>query len=235
MSQLSMAGINVFLAMPTHRDLPVQTVRSLCETLVELTRRNIPCVMQWQEGSSRVTAARSKAAHEFLQTDCSRLFWIDSDISWRAEDFIRLLALSSKLECVGGIYTAKRDPPVFMFDPGDHERVLGNEFGCLSVKGFGLGFTVVHRCIIEHLADEAPKVTFPDIDGPAARIFREDVFEGLDRGEDMAFFADVRAAGFEVWLDPSITLGHVGPKEYSASLLNHLERKEDGEKVKEAA
>ena len=34
------------------------------------------------------------------------------------------------------------------------------------------------------------------------------------RGEDGAFFADLKAIGHQAWLDPSIRLGHVGAKEY---------------------
>jgi hypothetical protein len=30
------------------------------------------------------------------------------------------------------------------------------------------------------------------------------------QGEDMAFFADLRELGYDVWLDPTIQLGHVG-------------------------
>lgn len=225
MAVLSMAGMNVFLAMPMHRDLPAETARSLLETVVTLTRIGIPFTMEWQVGSSRVTAARSKAVHQFLKTECNRLFWLDSDMSWKPDDFLRLLALSSRLECVGGIYVPKRDPPQFQFNPGDPSHVESNEFGCLSIHGMGLGFTVVHRSLIETLAANALKVIFPDIEGPAARVFREDIDEqGRDRGEDMAFFADVRDLGFKVWLDPSIVLGHIGTKEYSADFTSILNK-----------
>ena len=37
---------------------------------------------------------------------------------------------------------------------------------------------------------------------------------GERTGEDVFFFNDVRAAGFDVWLDPSIELGHVGEHEW---------------------
>jgi hypothetical protein len=35
-----------------------------------------------------------------------------------------------------------------------------------------------------------------------------------ERGEDAIFFSDVRALGYKVWIDPTIRLGHVGPKIY---------------------
>ncbi len=45
-----------------------------------------------------------------------------------------------------------------------------------------------------------------------ASVFRCDIFNGFRRTEDMAFFADIRAAGYTVWMDPAIELGHIGEK-----------------------
>ncbi len=218
-----MAGVSVFLAMPTHRDIPPQTVRCLLETQAALMRRGIPLGMEMQAGSSLVHHARSKAAVRFLQTDFTRLFWIDSDIVWRVEDFIRLLALSTRMECVCAAYPSKADPPVFMLNAKPGEVIAANEYGCLPIHGAGLGFTVVQRMIIEQLADRAPKCRFPDIEGgPAPHIFRCDDSNGDARGEDMAFFADIRALGYTINLDPTVGLGHIGAKEYRASILDHL-------------
>jgi hypothetical protein len=38
----------------------------------------------------------------------------------------------------------------------------------------------------------------------------------------MAFFSDIRDLGYQVNIDPNVTLGHVGPKEYRASILDYL-------------
>ncbi len=60
-------------------------------------------------------------------------------------------------------------------------------------------------------------------DKPIARIFRCDSDKGWFRGEDMAFFADVRALGYQTNLDPQIDLGHIGPKEYRGSILEAIQ------------
>jgi hypothetical protein len=39
------------------------------------------------------------------------------------------------------------------------------------------------------------------------------------RGEDMAFFADLRDLGYTVWLYPNIQLGHIGTKTYRGDLM----------------
>lgn len=226
---LSPAGLSVMLAMPTHRDIPPPVVISLLGTMHLLSTSGIHCDIELQCGSSRITAARSKVAHSFLKGTNSRLFWVDSDIVWKPEDFLRLLLLSTKMTVVCGAYVSKREPPTFMFDMGPTTDVQSNEFGCISINGLGLGFMVVDRTVMEQLAERSPKVVFPDIPEKAARIFREDVDRGMDRGEDMAFCADVRALGHPIWLDRTVVLGHVGQKTYTAAISDLIVPNEESQ------
>lgn len=216
-----MAGVSVMLAMPVNRDLPWQTAQSLVETTMALKDRGIAFDVQFVVGSSIVEVARTKAADVFLQSDKNRLFMIDSDQSWKAADFIRLLALSTQMSVVVGAYPAKKDPPTFLLSPEDGDAV-SNEWGCLPIKGIGLGFAVVQRAVMERLAEKAPRVVFPDSDRQVPHVFRCDIVDGVFRGEDMAFFADVKALGHQVWLDPAVRVGHVGGKEYTASIMDAL-------------
>lgn len=217
-----MAGVNVMLAMPTHRDIPVETARSLLETQDALNRKNIPSYMEMQVGGSLVHHARTKAAWHFLQSDCTHLFWVDSDIAWSAGDFLRVLAIGTKLECVSAIYPCRAEPIRFFLSGVDGEFET-NEYGCIPVRGLGLGFTCVQRVVIEKIAEKSPKLIYPDVgEDPVPRMFRCDERDGHARGEDIAFFDDVIDLGFQPWLEPTIELGHIGAKEYRARFMDHL-------------
>jgi hypothetical protein len=222
--KIDMTNVSVMLGMPTNRDLSPQTVVSLLTTQDALNARGVPNTISLLSGSSIVEHARSKCADDFLASPHNRFFQVDSDIVWKPEDFMRLLALSTVMDVVGAAYPAKLDPPLYFLNRGPNDAIVENEYGCLSIPGFGLGFTVVHRKVMEKLAAEAPKVKFHERPAPVAHIFRCDVHDGAARGEDMAFFADIKAAGFDVWIDPNISLGHIGPKVYSASLLDCLNK-----------
>ncbi len=219
---LDLGGVSVMLCMPTHRDIPVETVSSLMETQALFQERDLSLNIQFQVGSSLVVAARSKIANVFLKSRCTHLFWVDSDIVWQADDFLRLLALCTKMPVVGAAYPAKRDPTLFFVGAEDKDCIESNEFGCVPLTGIGLGFTVVSRAVMEALAEKAPKLRFPDNPEPIAHIFRTDELDGYFRGEDMAFFADIRALGHQVWVDPKIRLGHTGPKTFTGALMDHL-------------
>ncbi len=221
-----LAGMHVVLAMPSHRHIHPHTVVSLLNTQRAMIERGIPIDIEHKYGGSIVHHVRTKVAWDFLQTKGTHLFWVDSDIVWKAKDFIRLLALATQCDVVAGAYPAKQDPTIFM------GRALGtietNEFGLLPVGGIGMGFCVMSRKVVETLGEKAPKKRFHDIPQPIPHLFYiegDDVDDGRGaEGEDMAFFARANAAGFQLWVDPTIELGHVGDKVYTGRILDHLQR-----------
>lgn len=214
-------GLSVMLAIPVNRDFPWQTTQSLVETVIALKDQGIPFDVQLVVGSSIIEVARSKVADAFLKSKMNRLLMLDSDQSWKAKDVIRMLAFSTKMDVVTGSYPAKRDPPTFLLSPEDG-AVESNEWGCIPIKGIGLGFAVVTRQVLEQLAESAPRVVFSDSPDVVPHIFRCDIVDGVFRGEDMAFFEDVRELGYTVWLDPSLELGHIGAKEYKGAIRDAL-------------
>ncbi len=223
--KLSIAGVSVMLAMPTHRDLPPETVGSLLDTQAACIEYGVPLQVYFGKGSSLVHHSRSKIAWQFLQTSFNRIFWIDSDQAWRADAFLRLLALSTVKDVVCAAYPHRRDPPGFFLTPLGAE-VEADEHGCIAVKELGLGFACVQRHVVEELAAKAPSARFSDVnDGqPIPHIFRMGIRDGFAVGEDCAFFEDVRGLGYSVHVDPTITLGHIGPKVFSGSLAGFLGR-----------
>jgi hypothetical protein len=217
MIEMDLAGLSVMVAMPVHRDLPIETGISLGKTAAMMEARGVKYELNFQIGSSLVEAARTKCVHNFLQSSFDRLFWVDSDIVWNPDDFSRLLALSTKLPVVGAVYPIKEEtktPFRFSFEGKQFEA---DEFGCFSVNGMGLK-------VIQELSDKAPKVRFPDIAEPIPHLFRCDIEGGYFRGEDIAFFSDIRGLGYPVKIDPTIKLGHVGTKTYTARLMDFLKK-----------
>jgi hypothetical protein len=198
------------------------TVGSLFSTYTALRDRGILVDVVLASGSSIIEAARSKVADVFLKSDKNRLFWIDSDIVWEPDAFIRLLALSTEVDVVIGAYPAKKDPVTFFVNAGGQAEAETNHLGLLPNIGTGLGFACMQRHVIEKLAEKAPKLVFPDDPEPRPHIFRCDTEGDHFRGEDMAFWADIKDLGITVHLDPSLELGHHGSKTFTGCLSNYL-------------
>jgi len=215
--------LSVCIGMPASRDLPFPTAMSLARTAHACGLRGIPLDIEALAGSSVITTARSTVAHRFLQGKASRLFWIDSDIEWDAQDFLRLLALSSRLDVVCAAYPLKREgPTAFVIRHPDAKTFEMHPLGCVKIEGTGLGFTVLTREVVARVAAAKPRVLNEASGEILADLFRIDTEGGAIRGEDIAFFADIRAEGFEVWLDPTISLGHVGQKIFRGDVVKAL-------------
>ena len=218
---IGLAGLSVMVGIPAGRDFPPQTVSSLLGTFDVLRRLGVPAHLGMVINSGVVQWARDEVVDIFLASEANRLFWVDSDMDWQPAQFMRLLALSQRLDIVGASYAAKRDQPTF-FVRLDPERAERNEYGLLSALGFGLGFTVMTRAAVEAIAAASPRVLDQVSGKEIAEVFRVGGHEGRRRGEDMAFFADLRRLGYPAWLDPDMVLGHVGPKVYSGRLSDAL-------------
>lgn len=222
MSEEIAINVSVTIGMPVGKPIPPRTSFALFETgrcLGEMRIRgelamNICGVIQ---------IARDTVLDEFLKNGTDKLFWIDSDMVWTPHDFLRLLALSTRYDIVGAAYPVKVDgPETFHVNTDGLDVIQVNTHGLMGINGLGLGFTVVSRRACEFIASKSPRVI--ESNGrEMAEVFRVDkTAAGHRRTEDIAFFADLREAGFSVWCDPSIELGHVGEREWRGRLADAL-------------
>lgn len=212
---------SVGIGFPCGPTVPYQTAMSLAKTAHFLAMHGVPVDLHTVQGSSAVTIARDMVLEEYLKSKANYLFWIDSDIVWNPEDFIRILRLSKELGIACAAYPLKREPLTTVINFAD-ESPEPNALGCIEITGTGLGFTCIRRDIIEAFVATKSKMYHPGNDCMLWDAFRFDVVDAggrrHTRGEDGAFFADLRALGNRIWLDPSISLGHVGTKEYRLEL-----------------
>lgn len=210
---IALGDVSVCIGMPVDNPIPHKTVMSLCSTVQRLTAMGIRHAISMHV-SGVIQIGRDNVLDDFLQGGLDKLFWIDSDMVWSPDDFVRLLAISTKVDVVGAAYPAKVEGATTFYANFDADRKIG-PFGLQEIKGLGLGFTIVSREVCEKLSADAPKVKDQISGTEVASVFRVDVSEdGHRRTEDMAFFADIRAAGYPVWLDPGISLGHIGEREW---------------------
>ena len=222
---VSMDGLRVMIGMPVNRDIPPRTVQSLLATVTHCVRLGVHLEIQMITGCAIITKARDEVVKQFLDGDCTHLFWIDSDMTWKSEQFIRLLALGTKVEIVGAAYPSKREPPTFMIN-FEKSGMLRGEYGLLEVKGLGLGFTIMQRKVIQAISDMSTPMYDEALQREMKSVFRVDIIDGKFRGEDMAFFADLKELGYKICMDASIDLGHIGQKEYTGSIMDGLEYKD---------
>lgn len=229
MAEVSLRDVRVMIALPVARDVHAETFSSLWDTHEVLLLRGVPVDLRVVRGSSLVHHARNILVNAFLQrAEATHLFWIDADVSWEPDAFLRLLALTQLEEnpVVHAAYPARGgDETTFFLDEDCFGRdYVADRHGLLPLHS-GIGFCCVRREVIETLAARARKIRVRS--GRAGveaipRVFRMDDTETDAQGEDIWFFRDCVDAGFEVKLDPGIELGHHGDHAWRGRLRDRL-------------
>ena len=225
--EVNLAGIKVGIGFPNYSNMiSMETFQSLIEAMKMMSDHKIPHEMLIVRFGSLVDSARNQVVQQFLESDCTHLFWIDSDQAFAPEGFFRVLCFAQVYDIVGAPYQTKQDPgKVFM----SYEKPPRfNEHGLLEAHGSGMGFVCMTRKVIETLADGVPwygkegttKIPY---------VFRNGYFPEYKQyfGEDHYFFTKAREAGFKYVIDPSFAVGHVGMKVYRhdpQGLVNTLKK-----------
>lgn len=212
----------VAVGFPCGSLIPAQTAFSLAKTMHALSALQIPVQIHSVVGSSSVTTARSVVLTNYLEKPEPFLFWVDSDIVWTPEQFIRVLRLTAERGIVLGAYPLKEDPPRMPYNPVEGAEM--DDLGLVEVTGGGLGFCCMKREIVQQFAETCPTMIHATKDVRLVDGFRFDTVqrdgERHSRGEDIAFLADLRGLGHKVWLDATVQLGHVGHKEYRMPMID---------------
>lgn len=210
------------VGMPVYGRIPSHTTMSLAHTAYRCGAGGVVLDI-CMEVRGIVTWARDAVLDSFLQSDARKLFWIDSDIVWEPDDFLKMVALSSRRDIVCAAYPTKTDAVDFQIAGTDMPQEA-DELGLIEIEALGLGFAIMDRKVCEDIAsgtqhsyDTVLRRELPD-------VFRTDHVETGRRGEDIAFFDDLRALGHKVYLDPTITLGHVGEKIWKGRAIDTFKR-----------
>jgi len=205
----------VCIGIPTIDGKPcAQTVDSLMAEQFIGFHQGVNILVIWEIGCSMIGVARNKIARRFLQSKGDCLVFVDSDISWKGGDLIRLAKSPEKV--IGATYRAKRDDDYF------HVRGTPEKRGDLwKVDGLPGGFIKIAREAFEAI----PAAEYEDLDGTKTKdFFPTGMHEGAIWGEDYGFCRLWRETGGDVLLDPTIILRHHdGLKAYSGDPLPWLE------------
>lgn len=189
-------------------------------------------------GESLVPRARNHLSRLFLESDCTHLLFIDSDMGFRPEHVQKLL--EDDLELVGGLYCQKdpRSGQMKFVLNGLGKRPEAN--GCCEVRYVGTGFLLIARrvfelmlqhfgSLIEYVSDFDHVTVEHDFWSVGVRQFENGTRRYLS--EDWMFCQRWRDLGGKVYVDTHVLLEHHGsamyPLEHQAKAFLELAQKAD--------
>lgn len=203
-----MVGVPCYGGMVT-----AATLRGLLDTQRACLALGLPFAVATLTNESLITRGRNSLASIFLKSSASHLLFLDSDIGFGADAVLRLLGHGRPL--IGGLYRSKRLAGaewVATFTQGEGATVRRDAAtGAVEAEAIGTGFLLLHRGVLEKLAEAHPETLHQADDGPVHAFFEAGIAPGgRYLSEDYLFCARWRAIGGEVWCDPAVRLEHHG-------------------------
>ena len=154
-----------------------------------------------------------------LESQCDYLLFIDADINFEPEHIFRLMAWGSdpKKGIVAGVPRTRSTTKTYIatLDEEDGQLTM-DSMGLVRAKRVATAFMLVRREVFQQMVDAHPEWVYKDqrVEGMVPCLFDFMLTDEGYIGEDYLFCDRARELGFEVWIDPTIKLGHMGVQEY---------------------
>jgi len=216
-----LAGRSLFIALPAYDfKVSLKLAISLAQFAQQAQQHGVSIQIGSICGCSVVSRARNLLAQDMLDSDCTDLMFIDSDINFEAVDIFRLMAWTSdpKKGIVAGVPRTRSTTKTYIgtLDADENGELTMNSMGLVRAKRVATAFMMVRRDVFETLDAAHPEWRYYDerTERTVPCMFDFMLTEEGYVGEDYLFCDRVREQGFEVWIDPTIKLGHMGVQEY---------------------
>ena len=204
----------VYVATPAYDGkVNVQYAISLAETQTFLASLGIPVQVSINCSGSLLVAERNRLIMSFLESDCTHMLCIDSDLGWPATAVKAMLEKDENFIC--GVYPTRRDN-LFLFRPclNEDKSIVDNKAkSLLKMEYVSAGFMLLKRQMLEKMI-EVHKDTYYEPKDTSMKagycLFNTEVWNREFWGEDFIFCKRVHEAGFDIWVDPFIEFDHCG-------------------------
>lgn len=211
--------MSILISLPCYGGVVSEkTTSSLFNLAKLLVRNNIDHGLITVANESLITKGRSRIANFFVNnTEYEYLFCLDSDIAFNPEDVLKLY--NYKKPIVSASYPMKTIPLRHCYEVSNPVKHCGD---LIKINGLGMGFVMINREVFLNLNKHYSELKYyPATNNSNYPItekeyhnsyhYFSELFDcGHYLGEDMSFFKRISNIGYEVWLDTTIKLQHIG-------------------------
>lgn len=205
---------------------------ALSETVMLLAQNQIQTQIHITTSGSLLVAERNRILQTFMDSDCTHVLCIDSDLGWPAQAVLAMIR--HDVECVVGVYPSRGEKSfTFRAKLNPDESIVKNDKNLLGMEYVPAGFMLIKREAIEKMRAKFPELYYePKAESmkfaKAWMFFNTEIWEGEFWGEDYVFCRNAREAGVDIWCDPLIQFDHAGLR---GMLLEALSEKKPTEQV----
>lgn len=206
----------IFIATPAFDGkVNVAYACSLADTRLYLSSNAIESIMRIHTSGSLLVRERNDLIKAFLESDCTHMLFIDSDIAWNPIDVQRMINFDE--DFVAALYPARGPERCFLFRGvyGENKQMQISEKKLLEMEYVPAGFMLLKRNTLQKMIDFFPDLYYEPKEESLKHtrgycLFDTEIWDGEFWGEDYVFCRRARQAGFKIWIDPTIRLDHAG-------------------------
>jgi hypothetical protein len=243
--------ISIFVATPVHSDVSIHYFKACLEFQKECFVRKIPVMFQVMK-SSLVTQGRQLCVSGFMESNCTHMLFIDSDISFNFKMIERMINYDKEICLVPyPIKGTDHDKVKARILAGDtlSPHLLGNQYtmsvpdpanvkvtdGFIEVERGPAGCMLIKKEVIHKLIKEYPEFTINQhtlIDGKL--VTRNHMYNFFDTywnkddktytGEDFYFCKLCKHAGIKMYALVDEYISHHGEYSYTGRLLDEFKK-----------
>jgi len=194
---------NVAICVPVRDTVTAVFAHSLAMLMKKCGETGLATTLHFNMGSE-VAMQRQQLVDQALETSCTHIMWIDSDMKFPV-DTLNIL-LSRKKDIVAGNYSTRVPPyrPVAFASEGNLDQRIFSGTGLEEAFAIGSGMMLVHRRVYENMSR------------PYYKIEYSEDFSSLV-GEDIYFCKKAKEHGYSVFVDHAISdkIAHIGTRAFT--------------------
>lgn len=202
-------ALKVLIATPAYDGrLDVWYTNALVNTIRLTQANNIFVHPVFMSYDALIQRARNCLFKIAIDGEYDHMIFIDSDMEWNPDWVMKLI--NSKEDVIGGTARKKTDDAeIYVVNTND---LTIHQNGFIKCNSLGTGFVKISRKAFEKLWFASPEYKN---EGQVHRMVCDvQIIDGQLCSEDTVLFRRLRQLGFDSWLDPTMTCGHVGTKKF---------------------
>lgn len=196
-----------YVAVPCTEMMPARSAEAIYGMIASAPPGTQIMLRMHHGYAGEIHQKRNDSVGEFLSD--GRMDWLlflDSDMLPPRDYIARLLEYGEDKDIIGGLYFERRPPYLPSMRCPDHGPEVFERGGLVRAHWIGTGGMMIRRRVVEALGPEP----FPSRTG-----------QGKEDGEDVAFCKAARRAGFRVWCDLDLEVGHLGMVNVERGWVQH--------------
>ncbi len=219
--------MKIFVAIPGRsHNLDFNVTACLMEEHEVACQVGVKLIFELFPSSGGIADGRNCLVDDFLKSDCDKMVFLDSDISFEKGSLLQLAL--KPVDFVGGAYRYKmadeQYPIRFLKEVEKGADMWSDENGLIEVDGLPFGFVALSRNVFKKFDEKFPDRINKNFGNKGTAYFQLPIVNGVLWGEDYSFCNEWRAMGEKIYLFPEIELTHwdFKPISYKGHIGNYL-------------